>query len=119
MVPEFMQLGEKISSDGKLSSRVVVAKVSPQLRQHHRDRQSEECLTAALGAFKHSTSFARQQVDADKHRELGNRFDIKGFPTILYFARGKPVEAHQPCVISSRFPQKEGFFFGIFLSHVT
>lgn len=61
MVPEFTKLGEKISGDGKLSSRVVVAK-----------------------------------VDADKHREIGNRFDVKGFPTILYFARGKPVESHQP-----------------------
>jgi hypothetical protein len=27
MVPEFTQLGEKVSGDGKLSSRVVVAKV--------------------------------------------------------------------------------------------
>lgn len=36
------------------------------------------------------------QVDADKHRELGSRFDVKGFPTILYFARGKPVESHTP-----------------------
>jgi thioredoxin-like negative regulator of GroEL len=40
-----------------------------------------------------------RQVDADKHREIGNRFDVKGFPTILYFARGKPVESHQPCVL--------------------
>jgi protein disulfide-isomerase A6 len=61
MVPEFTKLGEKVSGDGKLSSRVVVAK-----------------------------------VDADKHRELGTRFDVKGFPTILYFSRGKPVESHQP-----------------------
>ena len=42
---------------------------------------------------------ACRQVDADKHREIGNRFDVKGFPTILYFARGKPVESHQPCVL--------------------
>jgi protein disulfide-isomerase A6 len=61
MTPEFKKLGEKVTGDGKLSSRVVIAK-----------------------------------VDADKHRELGGRFDVKGFPTILYFARGKPVESHTP-----------------------
>jgi hypothetical protein len=44
-----------------------------------------------------------RQVDADKHRELGTRFDVKGFPTILYFSRGKPVESHQPCVLPSAF----------------
>jgi len=27
-------------------------------------------------------------VDADKHRDLGGRFDVKGFPTIKYFAAG-------------------------------
>lgn len=32
------------------------------------------------------------KVDADKHRPLGERFDVKGFPTILFFSRGKPVE---------------------------
>ena len=37
MVPEFTKLGEKISGDGKLSSRVVVAKVGggPRLHQLH------------------------------------------------------------------------------------
>jgi hypothetical protein len=34
MVPEFTKLGEKISGDGKLSSRVVVAKVGWRLHQH-------------------------------------------------------------------------------------
>ncbi|KAI1321649.1 hypothetical protein EDD11_003129 [Mortierella claussenii] len=28
------------------------------------------------------------KVDADAHRELGNRFDIKGFPTIKWFPNG-------------------------------
>mmetsp|Transcript_3663 Transcript_3663/g.10599 ORF Transcript_3663/g.10599 Transcript_3663/m.10599 type:complete len:326 (+) Transcript_3663:94-1071(+) len=59
MVPELQKLGAKITSDPKLDSRVVVAK-----------------------------------VDADKHRELGERFGVKGFPTVLYLARGKPVDKH-------------------------
>jgi protein disulfide-isomerase A6 len=33
------------------------------------------------------------QVDADAHRELGERFGVQGFPTIKWFARGKPVKA--------------------------
>lgn len=31
------------------------------------------------------------KVNADSHRELGTKFGVQGFPTILYFARGKPV----------------------------
>jgi thioredoxin-like negative regulator of GroEL len=31
------------------------------------------------------------QVNADEHRSLGERFGVTGFPTIKYFARGKPV----------------------------
>ena len=37
------------------------------------------------------------QVDADKHRSLGERFGVKGFPTVLYLARGKPVDKHETC----------------------
>jgi protein disulfide-isomerase-like protein len=40
-----------------------------------------------------ATSFRGQSakiasVDADKHRDLGGRFDVKGFPTIKYFPAG-------------------------------
>jgi protein disulfide-isomerase A6 len=31
-------------------------------------------------------------VDADKHREVGQRFGVGGFPTIKWFSRGKPVD---------------------------
>ena len=31
------------------------------------------------------------QVDADKHRSLGEKFGVSGFPTIKFFGRGKPV----------------------------
>ena len=29
------------------------------------------------------------KVNADEHRSLGERFDVRGFPTIKFFARGK------------------------------
>jgi protein disulfide-isomerase A6 len=29
------------------------------------------------------------KVNADDHRSIGEKFDVKGFPTIKYFARGK------------------------------
>jgi protein disulfide-isomerase-like protein len=40
-----------------------------------------------------ATTFAKQpvkiaSVDADKHRELGSRFGVSGFPTIKYFPAG-------------------------------
>lgn len=31
------------------------------------------------------------KVDADKHRELGTRFGVSGFPTIKWFTRGEKV----------------------------
>jgi len=40
------------------------------------------------------------QVNADKYGDLGSRFDVKGFPTILYFPRGKPAIEHTTCASS-------------------
>lgn len=31
------------------------------------------------------------KVNADEHRSLGERYGVKGFPTIKYFPRGKPA----------------------------
>ena len=31
------------------------------------------------------------KVDADAHRSLGERFGVRGFPTIKHFRRGQPV----------------------------
>ncbi|KAL3130680.1 hypothetical protein ABBQ38_008070 [Trebouxia sp. C0009 RCD-2024] len=31
------------------------------------------------------------KVDADKHKSLGEKFGVRGFPTIKWFPRGKPV----------------------------
>ena len=48
------------------------------------------------------------QVDADAHRELGEKFGVRGFPTIKFFGRGQstvsPEEyvttrsCQQPCL---------------------
>ena len=32
------------------------------------------------------------QVDADAHRSLGEKFGVRGFPTIKWFPRGKPSD---------------------------
>jgi protein disulfide-isomerase A6 len=29
------------------------------------------------------------KVDADSHRSLGEKFEVRGFPTIKFFPRGK------------------------------
>jgi len=36
------------------------------------------------------------KVDADKHRELGSRFDVKGFPTIKFFRKTADGSAKVP-----------------------
>jgi len=33
------------------------------------------------------------KVDADKHRSLGERFGVQGFPTLKWFPRGKPTSS--------------------------
>lgn len=39
--------------------------------------------------LKNSVVIAK--VDADKHKSLGERFGVRGFPTLKWFPRGKPV----------------------------
>ena len=46
---------------------------------------------AADGALKSRVVVAK--VDADQHRELGERFGVRGFPTVKHFRRGKPVSS--------------------------
>ena len=36
------------------------------------------------------------KVDADKHRELGEKFDVSGFPTIKVFRKGTPEDYDGP-----------------------
>jgi len=54
-------------------------------------------LDAHLAAAETMTPSVRSQVNADKYGDLGSRFDVKGFPTILYFPRGKPAVEHTTC----------------------
>ncbi|EFJ43445.1 hypothetical protein VOLCADRAFT_106773 [Volvox carteri f. nagariensis] len=46
-------------------------------------------LVAADPKLKNQVVIAK--VNADNHRSLGEKFDVRGFPTIKYFARGKPA----------------------------
>eukprot|EP00055_Hartaetosiga_balthica_P018471 m.134452 g.134452 ORF g.134452 m.134452 type:complete len:378 (-) comp9609_c0_seq1:3606-4739(-) len=39
-------------------------------------------------AFSHVSDVVIAEVDADKHRDLGKRFGVSGFPTIKYFEKG-------------------------------
>ena len=54
-------------------------------------------LWAAFSHCNHSMQHTAQQsiltmqVDADKHKSLGERFGVRGFPTLKWFPRGKPV----------------------------
>jgi protein disulfide-isomerase-like protein len=39
-------------------------------------------------AFQKFGDIVIAKVDADKHKELGNRFEVKGFPTLKWFPKG-------------------------------
>ncbi|KAI9347409.1 thioredoxin-like protein [Zopfochytrium polystomum] len=39
-------------------------------------------------AFSHHKDVVIAKVDADAHRDLGGRFDVKGFPTLKWFPKG-------------------------------
>lgn len=43
--------------------------------------------------LKNSVVIAK--VDADKHKSLGEKFGVRGFPTLKWFPRGKPVTSPQ------------------------
>lgn len=40
-------------------------------------------------AFARESAVVIAKVDADQHKELGNRFDVHGFPTLKFFPKGK------------------------------
>jgi len=39
-------------------------------------------------AFVKQTDVVIAKVDADAHKDLGNRFDVHGYPTLMYFPKG-------------------------------
>jgi len=55
------------------------------------------CKSLAPKYEKVATAFAREpnvvvaKVDADKHKELGSRFEVSGFPTIKFFPKSNKV----------------------------
>jgi protein disulfide-isomerase A6 len=43
-------------------------------------------------SFKKASNVVVAKVDADAHKELGNKYNVNGFPTIKYFAKGSTDE---------------------------
>ena len=43
---------------------------------------------ALAGAFSKADGVVIAKVDADAHKELGNDYDVKGFPTLKWFPAG-------------------------------
>lgn len=53
-----------------------------------------EKLAAVFAADADKVVIAK--VDADKHKDLGQRFNVQGFPTIVFMPRGEPASKHEP-----------------------
>lgn len=47
----------------------------------------------AAAAFKADKNVVIAKMDADKHKDIPSRYDIKGFPTIKFFPRGSAKNA--------------------------
>ncbi|KAF8070926.1 PDIL2-2 [Scenedesmus sp. PABB004] len=94
MTPEYKTLGETVANDANLKSRVVIAKArraAPRPLPPPSPRAAPRGLLLTPPARRGAARRGAAQVNADEHRELGERFGVRGFPTIKYFARGKPV----------------------------
>lgn len=119
LTPEYKKLGEAVTSDPKLKNAVVIAKVgllssvsSPWLGSLQQafiltfpgadwavvPKKIQIALQAYMTVNQSTLVCCLLQVNADDHRELGERFGVRGFPTIKYFGRGKPVTAPEECV---------------------
>jgi len=46
----------------------------------------------AAAHFKKDAHVRLAKVDTTIHKELGSRFEVKGFPTLKFFSNGEPVE---------------------------
>lgn len=109
MTPEFKALGEMIEADPKLKARVVVAKVRLAVyKSLNRARSNTHAAhantphvrlassayadpknTRLVAASAAKCTLTNSQVNADEHRSLGEKFEVRGFPTIKFFPRGK------------------------------
>ena len=62
--------------------------------QHHHRRRRHQYLTPRHKSLSNHTSYPIlglvnvAEVDVTANRALGSRFEVKGFPTLLYFTKG-------------------------------
>lgn len=86
---------EQLAFGLKLEDRALVARMQlglPLFASHAHGALGDDDmhLTAARLLCTHPASSA--QVDADAHRSLGEKFGVRGFPTLKWFPRGKPAD---------------------------
>ena len=63
-------------------------------------KQLEPEWTTAGQMYTKAADTVIAKVDADAHKDLGTRFDVKGFPTIKFFPKGSTTgEACPPFII--------------------
>lgn len=62
----------------------------------HCQRLSPQLDTAAAILAESKQPVVIAKVDADKFRHLGDKYEINGFPTLMLFTRGVPVDYHGP-----------------------
>ncbi|KAJ1921713.1 hypothetical protein H4219_000446 [Mycoemilia scoparia] len=55
----------------------------------HCQAMAEDYASLATAFAAHKDDVIIAKLDADEHRDLGTRFDIKGFPTIKWFPKGE------------------------------
>jgi protein disulfide-isomerase A6 len=104
LVPEYTKLGEAIAADPKLKNRVLIAKVDADA---HRELGEAGAGKAAVvlgqqvpGCVSDSTSIHAPGVPPDSarsccHSFAGEKFGVRGFPTIKWFPRGKPNDPEE------------------------
>ena len=51
-----------------------------------------EWAKAATALKAHDPSILIAKVDATEEKELGNKYEVKGYPTIKWFVDGEPSE---------------------------
>jgi protein disulfide-isomerase A6 len=59
---------------------------------HTHTKSLSSCLSPSPPPPPHSDGVVIAKVDADKERDLGERFEVKGFPTLKWFPKvGLPM----------------------------
>ena len=111
LVPEYIALGQKIAADPKLKSRVLIAKVDADAHRElgepaatrapaswHASSANCGWLSACRALRAAAAPLARRRHTRAaplRPRRAGEKFGVRGFPTIKWFPCGKaadPVE---------------------------